>query len=104
MLGLSAICWVIWKNRNGICFERTFIKNPCEIICPACAFMRYWAGLYPEETQKMINAGVDSMMKTALKLLGKQGSESPKLAVKGKATKEGGRDEDPQADKNPGEK
>jgi hypothetical protein len=47
MLGLLAICWVIWKTRNKICFEKKFIKNPCEIICPAYAFMRYWLGLYP---------------------------------------------------------
>jgi hypothetical protein len=38
---------VIWKTRNKICFEKKFIKNPCEIICPAYAFMRYWLGLYP---------------------------------------------------------
>jgi hypothetical protein len=28
MFGLSTICWVIWKCRNSICFEKKKIKEP----------------------------------------------------------------------------
>jgi hypothetical protein len=35
--------------------------------------MRYLAGFYSEDSQKMINSGVELMVKTALRLLGKQG-------------------------------
>jgi hypothetical protein len=31
--------------------------------------MKYWASLYPEEAQQLINNGVEVMMRTALKLL-----------------------------------
>jgi hypothetical protein len=30
--------------------------------------MRYWAGLYREATQEMINIGIDSVMKTGIEL------------------------------------
>ena len=72
MLGLSAICWAIWRTRNAVIFEKKFIKHPCEIICSACAFMRFWAGLYPESMKEIIMAGADSMLKTALRILGSQ--------------------------------
>ena len=72
MLGLAAICWAIWRTRNAVIFEKKFIKHPCEIICSACAFMRFWAGLYPESMKEIIMAGADSMLKTALRILGSQ--------------------------------
>jgi hypothetical protein len=38
----------IWKARNMVCFEEKLIKNPIEIFFFACAFIRYWRGLYPK--------------------------------------------------------
>jgi hypothetical protein len=35
----------------------------------AIALMRCWAGLHPEETQRMIDVGVNLMMKTAMCLV-----------------------------------
>jgi hypothetical protein len=83
MFGLAAICWATWKSRNRACFEKKLIKNPCEIFFSACAFMHYWAGLYPEKAQKVISAGVDVMMQMALKLLGKQEAVQKRPALKG---------------------
>ena len=34
--------------------------------------MRFWAGLYPESMKEIIMAGADSMLKTALRILGSQ--------------------------------
>jgi hypothetical protein len=48
------------------------IKNPMDIIFSTCSFMRYWSGLHSVDTQKAIDEGVDLMLKTAFKLLGKQ--------------------------------
>jgi hypothetical protein len=50
--------------------------------------MRYWAGLYPEETQRMITTSVDLMVRTALRLLKRQ-HESSTLMIT-----EAGEDED----------
>jgi hypothetical protein len=52
----------------------------------ACLFICYWAGLYLEDTQRAITAGVDLMMRMALKLLGRQGGVAvPTLLIKDKA-------------------
>jgi hypothetical protein len=50
-------------------FEKKQIKNPSEVIYSACLFMRYWSGLYPDDTQEMIKEGVQTMLKTAIKIL-----------------------------------
>lgn len=63
MMGLPPICWSI-KARNKACFEKVYIRHPGEIIYVVCTFIRYCAGLYSEESQKMINSGVELMMKT----------------------------------------
>jgi hypothetical protein len=53
-------------GRQGIMFVLTkkHINNPIEILLSACAFMTYWAGLYPEATKKAIEVGVNAMLKT----------------------------------------
>jgi hypothetical protein len=56
------------------------IKNPDEILYSACSFMRYWTGLYTENTQQVINEGVDLMLRTTIKLLGKQ-NKKPRLKL-----------------------
>jgi hypothetical protein len=38
-------------------------------------FVSYWAGLYSDDMQRMINSGVDMMMKMVLKLLGKNSKD-----------------------------
>ena len=35
--------------------------------------MKYWSGLYPESMKEIIVAGADAMLKTAMRLLGRQG-------------------------------
>jgi hypothetical protein len=73
MLGLAAICWAIWNARNNTCFERKkHIKLPNDIMFSACMFMKYWAGLYPDESQSAIEAGVEIMMKTAINVMKSQ--------------------------------
>jgi hypothetical protein len=59
------------------------INNPIEILFPACAFMCYWAGLYPEITKKMIEAGVNMMMKTAFQLVKEVHQAAPMLMIRG---------------------
>jgi hypothetical protein len=73
MLGVAAISWAIRKTCNRSCFEKKYIKKAIEIMYIVCSFIGYWTGLYPENTQKAIRVGVNLMMRTALKLLGRQG-------------------------------
>jgi hypothetical protein len=55
-----------------VCFKKKILRNPLKILCSACAFMRYWAGLYPGITKELIEEGVDVMLQTAIKLLGRK--------------------------------
>jgi hypothetical protein len=96
MLGLSAICWAIWTARNKTCFEKIRIKGPNEIIFSACFFMKFWAGLYPDDAQEIIKKGVQSMIQAAIKLLGKpRESQGPKLLLTSGADGDDREQEDP---------
>jgi hypothetical protein len=53
------------------------IKNPIDIIFSSYSFMRYWAGLHLVDTQKAIDEGIELMLKTAFRLLGKQAKTTP---------------------------
>jgi hypothetical protein len=64
---------MFWEKKN--------MKTPGKPLYSACSFLRYWAGLQPEETQKLINSGVDLMVGVAVKLLGKKNEERPKMAL-----------------------
>jgi hypothetical protein len=64
------------------------------------AFIRYWAGLYREETQHMIKDGVEVMMKTALKLIVKQEDHKHVPMLEGNDTKPT-EDEDKEAQLDP---
>jgi hypothetical protein len=65
----------------GHVFRKKYIKNPGEPLFSACSFLRYWAGLQPEETQKLINYGVDLMVGMAVKLLGKKNNKRSRMTL-----------------------
>jgi hypothetical protein len=39
--GLAAVCWATWKTRNKACFGKIRVKHPVEILCYACALMKF---------------------------------------------------------------
>jgi len=80
--GIAAICWVIWKARNKICFENKVILNPISIICHACALMSYWAGLYEGMDKEAREDGVTTMLRIATDLLNKRSRKEGCLLLK----------------------
>ncbi|PNT77403.1 hypothetical protein BRADI_1g62059v3 [Brachypodium distachyon] len=62
-----AICWAIWKLRNKACFDKKLIRSPAEIICYACAFMKYWAGLQSANEGDQTRAGAATLQQEALR-------------------------------------
>lgn len=68
-LGVSAICWAIWKVRNRACFDKKLIKNPVEIVCHAGGLMKHWIGLFAGDDRAALEEGFDTMVKIALELL-----------------------------------
>jgi hypothetical protein len=67
--------------RNSVCFEKKHISNPFELLFSACAFMRHWAGLYPEMTKRMIEAGVNMMVKTVFQMLKETRQATPVMIM-----------------------
>jgi hypothetical protein len=39
VVGMTALCWALWKLRNRAYFEKKLIKSPAEIMCYACFFL-----------------------------------------------------------------
>lgn len=71
MLSVGAIL----KNRNKVCFGKKLIKSPVEIICHACALMRYWTGLYAEMDREKLIERVNTMLRVAGENLTSQHAE-----------------------------
>jgi hypothetical protein len=71
IMGLTTVCWAIWKARNEACFDKKQLKDPNTVIFSPYLFMRYWAGLFPG-TPKSWSAGVGTVMKNAIALLAKK--------------------------------
>jgi hypothetical protein len=69
MVGISAICWAIWKTRNKVTFEKHKMRNPCEIIYLASALLMYWAGLQKGQGKETIQLGASKLMEKASDLL-----------------------------------
>ena len=68
---LAAVCWAIWKARNDACFNAKLIHHPAEIICRACAFLSFWAGLHKDTVQDQIK-GVGMLLSLACQMLASQ--------------------------------
>lgn len=83
-IGIAAVCWAIRKTRNQACFDGKTLKNPASIICFACALMKYWAGLFLEMDREALEAGVNTMIQIAAKLLGKTLNKDGKLLLEDK--------------------
>jgi hypothetical protein len=66
MVGLSAICWALWKTRNRVCFEGKRVRSPTEIICLASSLISYWAGLQKDDTKEVLEAGAEMLKNAAL--------------------------------------
>ncbi|PNT74991.1 hypothetical protein BRADI_1g25933v3, partial [Brachypodium distachyon] len=67
IIGVAAICWAIWKIHNKACFEKKLIRSPAEIVCYACAFLIYWAGLQNESERNNLLAGAAALEAEALR-------------------------------------
>lgn len=72
LLRLADICWAIWKARNKSCFEKKQVKHPVEILNHACAFMKFWAGLYKTDTQDQLVEEVNIVLAIAYQVLQNQ--------------------------------
>ncbi|KQK05369.2 hypothetical protein BRADI_2g19695v3, partial [Brachypodium distachyon] len=81
LVGIAAICWATWKIRNRACFEKRLIRSPAELICSACSFMKYWAGLQ--------RGGEDDVKGRGAPSTGRSSEASPCSSGDGRASDQG---------------
>jgi hypothetical protein len=65
-----------------ICFDKILLRNVGEILFYAIALMRHWAGLHLEETQRMIDVGVNLMMRTTMHLVRRRTATPTSLRIR----------------------
>ncbi|KQJ81476.1 hypothetical protein BRADI_5g00986v3 [Brachypodium distachyon] len=62
--------WQLFAGRCGnyarAYFEQKLIRSPAEIVCYACAFLRYWVDLQKEEDKTNLLAGTVVLQAEAL--------------------------------------
>jgi hypothetical protein len=58
MCGASAVCWVLWKTRNDVCFNRAVVSDPTNIIYRLCNVLNNWAILQRNQDQGRVEEGV----------------------------------------------
>jgi hypothetical protein len=54
---IAAISWEIWKFRNRAWFENKLISLPNDLICYACVFLNFWAGLHRDGEAQYVRNG-----------------------------------------------
>lgn len=66
-----------------------------EIICHACALMKFRAGLQSDEDKEMLIIGVNAMLKMATQLLAKPSGDAIRTKLLRDADKDGDEPQDP---------
>jgi hypothetical protein len=56
-IGISAICWTIWRTRNDIIFNIKKCTNFLLVIHPAVHWILLWAFLLPVDQCKDMDTG-----------------------------------------------
>ena len=66
MVGISALFWAIWKNRNAIIFENKRINDPLYIVKLMCKWLNDWSILQIKESpKKMLELGARMLVQAA---------------------------------------
>jgi hypothetical protein len=58
MCGASVVCWVLWKTRNDVCFNRTSLSDPANVVYRLCNLLNGWAILPKNQDRGKVEEGV----------------------------------------------
>jgi hypothetical protein len=61
-IGISAVCWSIWTNRNDIIFNRQKGTNFLQVIRRAAYWIQQWAFLLPEDQRETMDIGCNRLL------------------------------------------
>lgn len=66
MVGISTICWTLWKFRNGVVFDNNRVDDPCTPVNLFLKWLRDWNILQRNpERSKLMEAGVRQVGRVA---------------------------------------
>jgi two-component response regulator (ARR-B family) len=64
-IGVSAICWAVWRTRNDIIFNKQNGTNFLQVIRRATHSIQQWVFLLPVEHQEDMVIGCNRMLVVA---------------------------------------
>ncbi|PNT60975.1 hypothetical protein BRADI_5g08735v3 [Brachypodium distachyon] len=58
-IGLSVVCWSIWKARSLLCFQNKSLGDPANLVFSVCYWLDYCTSLQnPESRRRLQNDAV----------------------------------------------
>jgi len=57
------------KPKESLIRYRKIIKHPCEILCQACAYLKYLAGLYKSRLKEATVEGMGVIPEAAIRIM-----------------------------------
>jgi hypothetical protein len=70
VVGIVAICWGLWLNRNDAVFQNIITNSYLQVIFRGTYWIRQWSLLSKEEERRMMKDGCRQMEGVALQLFG----------------------------------
>ena len=64
-IGISALCWSIWKCRNNFVFNHTRSLNFLQVIHMVAHWIQLWAFLLPADQQEHLVTGCNRLLMVA---------------------------------------
>ena len=78
LVGVAAICWVLWLNKNDVVFQNLMANSYLQVIFRGTFWIRQWSLLSKEEEGKMMKQGCSLLEGVALQLFGSCGWKNQK--------------------------
>jgi hypothetical protein len=72
-IGVSALCWSIWRCRNNIVFNKSTSFNILQVIHMVVHWVQLWALLLPQDQRDIIDTGCNHLQTVAQDILSQAG-------------------------------
>ena len=72
IVGIAALCWALWLNRNDAVFQGSMANSYLQVIFRGAYWIRQWSMLSKEEERKNLIDGCRHLEGVALQLFGGQ--------------------------------
>jgi len=68
MVGIAAMCWALWLNRNDMIFQKATANSFLQVIFRGAYWIRQWSQLSKEEEKGALMEGCQRLEVGALHL------------------------------------